>query len=88
MVDACSQLSLLRQTVDSIIAGLEVEASNFARITNDMVHLHKKDYVIACFKDESSAQSVVSRVVEFLQSRGLKVGSKLVGSDIRSSCSK
>ena len=60
MVDACSQLSLLRQTVDSIIAGLEVEASNFSHITNDMVHLHKKDYVIACFKDESSAQSVVS----------------------------
>ena len=47
-----------------------------------MIHLHKKDYVIACFKDKSSAQSVVSRVVEFLQSRGLEVGSKLVGSDL------
>ena len=82
MVDSCSQLSLLRHAIDSLIAGLEVDASNFARITNDMVHLHKKDYIIACFKDESSAQSVISRVVEFLQSRGLKVGSKLVGSDL------
>ena len=82
MVDSCSQLSLLRHAIDSLIAGLEVESSNFARITNDMVHLHKKDYVIAWFKDESSAQSIVSQVVEFLQSRGLEVGSKLVGSDL------
>ena len=82
MVDSCSQLSRLRTIVDSIVTGLEVEAANFARITNDMVHLHKDEYVLACFKDKEAAQSVVSRVVEFLQSRGLEVGSKLVGSDL------
>lgn len=82
MVDACSQLSLLRHAIDSIRTGLEVDASTFTRISNDMVHLHKKDYVIVCFKDEALAQSVITCVVEFLQSRGLKVGSKLIDSDL------
>ena len=82
MVDACSQLSLLRQTTDSILTSLEVDASNFARITNDMVHLHKDDYVLACFKNREAAQEVVTRVVEFLQSRGLEIGPKLVGSGL------
>ena len=82
MVDACSQLSQLRNTVDSIVTGLEVDTANFARITNNMVHLHKEEYVLACFKDKEAAQAVITRVVEFLQSRGLEVGSKLVGSDL------
>ena len=82
MVNACAQLSLLCQTTDSILTSLEVNASNFARITNDMVHLHKDDYVLACFKHKEVAQTVVTRVVEFLQSRGLEVGPKLVGSGL------
>ena len=57
MVDACTQLSLLRQTTDSVLTGLEVNTSNFARITNDMVHLHKDDYVLACFKNKEAAQA-------------------------------
>ena len=82
MADACAQLSHLRHTVDSIVTSLEVNASNFARIANDMVHLHKDDYVLACFKNKEAAQAVITRVVEFLQSRGLDVGSKLVGSGL------
>ena len=82
MADTCSQLSHLRYTVDSIITGLEVNASNFARVANDMVHLHKEEYVLACFKDKVATQSVVSQVMEFLQSWGLEVGPKLVGSDL------
>ena len=55
---------------------------NFARITNDMVHLHKEEYVLACFKDKGAAKAVVIRIVEFLQSWGLEVGPKLVGSGL------
>ena len=82
MVDACSQLSSLCQATDSILTSLEVDASNFARITNDMVHLHKEEYVLACFKDKGAAKAIVTRIVEFLQSRGLEVGPKLVGSGL------
>ena len=82
MVDACTQLSLLRQTTDSVLSNLEVNASNFARITNNMVHLHKEEYVLACFKNQEAAQAVITRVVEFLQSRSLEVGSKLTGSSL------
>ena len=82
MVDACAQLSLLRKTTDSILTSLEVEASNFARITNDMVHLHKEEYVLACFKDTEAAKAVVTRIIEFLQSWSLEVGSKLTGSGL------
>ena len=82
MANTCSQLSLLRHAIDSLIAGLEVDASNFSRITNDMVHLHKEEYVLACFKDKGAAQAVVTRIVEFLQSRSLEVGPKLVGSGL------
>ena len=82
MADAFSQLSHLHHTVDSIVTGLEVDASNFTRVANDMVHLHKDDYVLACFKNKEAAQAVVTRVVEFLQSWGLEVSSKLVGSGL------
>ena len=47
-----------------------------------MVHLHKDDYVLACFKNKEAAQAVITQVVEFLQSRGLEVGPKLVGSGL------
>ena len=82
MVDTCSQLSQLHQTTDSILTGLETDTTNFTRIANDMVHLHKDEYVLACFKDKESARSVITRIVEFVQSRGLEVGSKLTGSGL------
>ena len=36
----------------------------------------------ACFKDKGAAKAVVIRIVEFLQSWGLEVGPKLVGSSL------
>ena len=82
MADACAQLSHLCHTVDSMVTGLEVDASNFARVANDMVHLHKEEYVLACFKDKEAARAIITRIVEFLQSQSLEVGSKLTGSGL------
>ena len=38
--------------------------------------------MLACFKDKAAAQAVVTRVIEFLQSCSLEVGSKLTGSSL------